>query len=1107
LELGNVNYTGNFTGFIYDFVLNGSIQSSAGSAFADLNFKYDKISKTSFVNGQITTETLKIGKLTGNEKILGEISANARVEGTIQNNKVVGDVKATVNKIYLNGYTYQDITIDGEVNDKLFDGKIKINDPNLKLDFSGKVDLNNEIPTYDFISTVYYANLGTLNFYKKEIEVSLKSNLNVKGQSLDDIIGDATLSEVVIKDGNTTYTLKSLSINAGGDSLNKNLSIRSDLLDADFKGNYSLAKLPLAIQDMITIYVQGGQISSEELANAQNVDFNVQVKDAKTLTSIFYPDISEIKNLEINGDLNTLSKKFFSRTTIEKFTYSGINFDTSSIEVYTKNNKLNFFAKVTGIELSNSLKIPITVLEGDFSKDSLNYNLKIGRDTDPERLNLYAGAFINDSIIRLNVLPSEIFLNNERWEIQPNNSLMYDYENLIAENFTLQHFGKSIGLTSTPDKEFGTILKFQLKNILIEDITQLLKYNGESLQGVINANVNMSSNFTKPSLVGSGSITDFVLNGEKIGNADVTASMLYPNERLNFNVMLKGENKLRAFGYYSTNRNDSLYVNTQISKIPVAVAEPFTRGLFSEMQGDLSGEIIVTGTLQKPLASGYSEIKKGGLKVDYLGTNYFFPYLKLQITEDKISIIPTSITDKFSNEGTISGSVSHKNFSDFYFNNLTINSEKLLFMETSRQQNPDFWGKAIGEANVSINGPIENLNILVNAKPMKDENVETIVYLPTFSSGNVSKHNFITFVNRNDTLDDTQEERTISVVNFDMFLDINQDSKVIILLNSEESDVLEAKGNGRLHIEANTIDKLEMNGTITVSEGSYNFSFENLLTKKFILRPGGTIEFERDPYKAELNLTAIYKADKVKETSLTGTIAGVEVNAIVNVEVLINITGLLESPEINFDLFVPGRSGSYSLSPFDQKLSQVLQDKNELNKQVFGLLWAGQFLSTESSESSQTSALPSPLQSGVNSTMTEFFTNQLSSLFSDWLSEIFPNAELDIGYKKIESGELGSNLEQRQQFDVALQQRIFNDAVIVKIGGTYDYTQSTTNTSNLAGDFEIEYKITPDGRVSIKAFRRKEYDVVNSEDDYKNGLGLFYTKDFDTLGELFSKKE
>lgn len=1099
LELGNVNYQGKFTGYLTDFVLEGNLISSAGSTYTDINYKSDYTLNSKSITGNLKTQNLNIGKLIGNEQLLGEISATVALDATINGKVIKSTVESQIESMHLNGYTYQNIKVDGAVNDKYFDGKLTVNDPNLKQEFVGKIDLNSEVPTFDFHSNIEFANLGKLNLYDKDLMVSAETNIRMTGNSVSTLNGTAEIKNIYISDGTTNYKLSSFAIQALEEEENKKLSIQSDLLDADFHGQYDLETLPKAIADMVKIYVNGS-ISKEELLNAQNVDFNVKVKDSKLLTKIFLPEIEEIKSLNISGQLNTLNKEFYSRTTFENFVYSGIVFSNTAIEISTNENKLDFFVRLKSIQPSESLLIPITVLEGDFSRDSLNMNLKIGKDTDPERLNLFAAAFISQEAIHVNVLPSEIYLNNEKWNIQPNNSLTYDYKNLFAENFTLQHDEKLISLTSTQDTSYGAILKLQLKNILIQDITEILKSETD-IKGSITANINVGNILSKPNFVAVAGIKEFEINGQKVGDLDFTGSLLYPNPKINFNVFVKGQSSMRAYGSYNIS-TDSIAVEAQIGKIPLVIAEPFMTGLFSQMTGDISGNLHIGGTSKKPDPSGSIEIKRGGLTFDYLNSHYSFAYQKIDITNKIIDFHPSILTDKYQHKIELSGSISHKYFNDITFNEFTISADTMLMMETTYKQNPDFYGKASGKAKVIIDGPLDNMNILINAKPFNDEYVQTVVYLPTYGSGNISKHDFIKFVNRKDTIAEITLKNNLSLVNIDIRLDITPDAKIVLLLSSDGSDTLVAKGTGNLQILANTADKFEMNGIIAVSDGSYNFSFEKLISKNFRLLPGGTIQFLKDPYKAQLDLTAAFTANGVKKSSLTGNEADQQT---VSADVLIYITGILESPEINFGINVQEENAS-SLSEFSQMLAAVTQDKNELNKQVFGLMLTNQFINQGTISNTGSSSL----QSGVNNTISEFFSNQLSSIFSDWLAEIFPNADIDVGWQTIQSGELGLSESQQQQFQLGIQQKLLHDKLTIKIGGTYDYTEasaSDNSPSNLAGDFEVEYNISPDGSVRVKAFRKSEYDVIVAKNDTKTGLGLFYTKDFNTLADLFKKKD
>ena len=79
--------------------------------------------------------------------------------------------------------------------------------------------------------------------------------------------------------------------------------------------------------------------------------------------------------------------------------------------------------------------------------------------------------------------------------------------------------------------------------------------------------------------------------------------------------------------------------------------------------------------------------------------------------------------------------------------------------------------------------------------------------------------------------------------------------------------------------------------------------------------------------------------------------------------------------------------------------------------------------------------------------------------------------------------------------------------------GNFDFGEENTTTpegerdraSNIAGDFEIQYSITPDGRVKIKAFRRGEYDIFQERNRNKTGVGVSYQKQFDSIQDFFQK--
>lgn len=49
-----------------------------------------------------------------------------------------------------------------------------------------------------------------------------------------------------------------------------------------------------------------------------------------------------------------------------------------------------------------------------------------------------------------------------------------------------------------------------------------------------------------------------------------------------------------------------------------------------------------------------------------------------------------------------------------------------------------------------------------------------------------------------------------------------------------------------------------MFGEYQIAKGDYLFTLSNLVNKKFVLTPGGTISWSGSPYEAMLNINAVY---------------------------------------------------------------------------------------------------------------------------------------------------------------------------------------------------------------------------------------------------------
>jgi hypothetical protein len=140
----------------------------------------------------------------------------------------------------------------------------------------------------------------------------------------------------------------------------------------------------------------------------------------------------------------------------------------------------------------------------------------------------------------------------------------------------------------------------------------------------------------------------------------------------------------------------------------------------------------------------------------------------------------------------------------------------------------------------------------------------------------------------------------------------------------------------------------------------------------------------------------------------------------------------------------------------------------------------------------------------------ELFSNNafemLSNQLSNWLSKISDDFDIGVNYKK--GGEMTSD-----EVEVALSTQLFNDRVSINTnvglgGGKNEETNtSEQNSANkIVGDVEIEVKLNKKGSLRSKVFNRTNQRNEAAEDQalYTQGVGVFYRKEFNTVGELMT---
>ncbi|NBU52089.1 MAG: hypothetical protein EBS24_05610, partial [Chitinophagia bacterium] len=193
----------------------------------------------------------------------------------------------------------------------------------------------------------------------------------------------------------------------------------------------------------------------------------------------------------------------------------------------------------------------------------------------------------------------------------------------------------------------------------------------------------------------------------------------------------------------------------------------------------------------------------------------------------------------------------------------------------------------------------------------------------------------------------------------------------------------------------------------------------------------------------------------------------------------------------------------------DSKMITLRENEADLNEQVAGLIMFRSFLPSSSLGNVFTSST-SFVETTYN-TLSEFVSNQLSYLLSGFLQEaltengFISGIDFEIGFSKnanLLQGAPQSDNYLPDEIEVHFKPRFQNDRWGFDYGTSFvnPNEQATTAITNyVIHDFVLEYYLTADRRLKLRAYGRWDKDEVQFQNEQKYGLGINYRKEFGSL--------
>ncbi|MWB93247.1 translocation/assembly module TamB [Flavobacterium sp. GA093] len=1063
---------------------NFTMITDLGNGKADLHMNnIDFIDKASY-SGNIVLENFDVGKLL-NRKDIGRTTLNLDVDGVGFTEKYLNTViKGDIEKLDYNTYTYNNIVVNGNFKLPYYKGQISVNDPNLSLTFDGLVDLSKRESKYDFHLNVENADLRKLKFVKDSISYFRGDVVvAVTGNSIENLQGNVTLKDAVYQNPQAIYEFDELNIQSSFDADKlRTITINSnDIVDGKIVGKFKFNQLDKLVMNSVgSLYTN---YKPHKVNKGQFLRFNFHVYNK--VVEMLYPEIKIDSSTAFRGRIDSDKKEFKFRFNSQKVTASKNEFDNIRISIDNKNPLYNAFIELDSIK-TKYYKIRDFSLINVTSKDTLfvRSEFKGGdKGEDYFNMNLYHTIDKNKNNI-VGIHKSEMKFKEYLWflneDSEKDNQVVFDkdFKNFTIDNIVLSHENQQIDLNGVIKGNDYKDLVLNFEDVDIYKITPLNKKF--VVKGNLNGNVNFKQNKDVFQPTASVVIDHLNLNDIELGTLDFDIS---------------GDESFKKFTIYSTiengftqsfkadgsfaieNKETILDLKLKLEGFNLATLGKVGGDVLSNVRGSVSGNASIVGNVNKPDINGRLYVEKAGMTIPYLNTDYeLSDRTVIDLTDEKFLFRNNQITDtKFDTKGLLNGSIEHKNFGDWKLN-LNISSKRLLALDTKDSEDAAYFGTAFINGTASITGPTDGLFIKVAAKSEKG----TEVKIPINNAESVGESSFIHFVTPKEKYNLSkgivENTKNYNGLELEFDFDITPDAEVEVILDRNSGHGMKGKGYGSLLFKINTLGRFNMWGDFQAYEGTYNFKYGGLIDKKFSVKKGGSITWEGNPMRAQLNLEAVYKTLANPAVLLENS----SFNKKVPVNVVIGLKGDLASPEPNFDIEFPSVS-----SVLKSEIQYKLDDKDVRQTQALYLLSTGSFMSTDGFS-----------QNDLSGT----FAETAASLLGDIIKSNNDKFNVDLNFISADR-RIGQEADGQFVANITSQvnERItINGKVGVPVGGI--------NESAIVGDIEVQYRINEDGTANLRLFN-KENDIsyIGQGIGYTQGVGITYEVDFDTFSELVNK--
>ncbi|MCO6365873.1 translocation/assembly module TamB domain-containing protein [Roseivirga pacifica] len=1115
-KFGQVYFNGQFDGLVNDFVADGDFRTSIGNISSNVQIR--ETEDIPEYRGELSMQNFDLGFFI-DEPMFQKVDLNGSISGegvTLEETRF--NLVANIPKIGINGYQYINIDTDGAFAQSFFSGEISVSDPNFDLFANGSIDLRDTSKMINITGTLAKAYLDSIKLAKRPMQLSTDFNVDIEGLKIENLIGEAFLSNTLFKYEGRDLTMDSLRFISQKTDDNRFVELKSDPIDLTLDGKFQYGSLIKEWQNIGQQYelLLSSQLDASNLFSKGegrpteqfDLSYQLDLKNISPIIHLFDSTIFVAENSSINGK--------FSRSNTEDFTINAQSEEVRIKNVRLLGNEIDIDAKA----MRNNEKVFMLgylfsekqyygdktetenlTVEAVWDGTHIDFRQNINQESSGNYAEIGADIDFFTGRTELRFEDSNIMALQEEWRVLEDNMIVFGKDGIEIENFKLFNLDQSLSLEGqiAVVKDSSKALNINFKDVEVANINPLTT---KEYSGTLNGNLTAQNILFNPVFYGDLTMTELRVNNFLVG--DLAGNLNWNDQENKFGVNFEIDRLDRKIisldGDFYPLEQEQLDLNLRLDEANLRIAEPYVDEYFSELGGFINGQYKITGRIDEPLIEGEGQINEGKIKINYLNTKYDFMG-GVKFSQDRIELNNLDFTDINNQKAYFSGVISHNRYKDIRMD-LRGNLQQFRVLNTDETTGEDYYGTGVATGSVELVGEASSLNINANIRTEAGSRI----HIPIKDSDTAAENpEYITFINRTDTAEvvnqseyvgEIVEKIKIEGLKLDLDIEVTPDAYAEIIIDPRTGDIIRGRGNGQLRLQIDQQGNFQMTGDLAIQDGAYNFSLYNIITKEFIIEQPSNITWFGDPYTAVMSIRGSY-TDNVSITPILQTSNNSQVEdggsgssnsgRRFPVKVLLNLEGPLLSPQISFDIDFSeiNTQDTESLTAITAFENRLQSDEQELNRQVLSLIILGRFMDQGSINL-------------VGGTTSQSVSQLLSNQLSQFVAQLDENLEVDFDLS-------GLSEETLNTMRLRLSYTFLNGRLRITREGALT---NLVNVESAIGDWTAEYLLTEDGKYRVKIYTRNSYNfastAISTDSDFTTGASVTQTTSFNTLKELFS---